>query len=155
MALPSSPTDAAEAYIVFSVAGTHYALASSAVKHMEMVEGVTRVPNAPEHVDGVVFSRGQVVPALNLRVRFGFERTAYDLRSRLIVVQSGERNLGLIVDEAREFVRIQSSAIQPPQEAMAGLDGDYVSGIVSLDGRLIVMLDLDRLMSFSATLPTV
>jgi purine-binding chemotaxis protein CheW len=154
MTVPSA-ADVAEAYIVFSVAGTYYALASGAVKHMEMVEAVTRVPNAPEHVDGVVFSRGQVVPALNLRVRFGFERAAYDLRSRLIVVQAGERQIGLIVDEAREFVRIRSSAIQPPQEAMAGLDGDYVAGIASLDGRLIVVLDLDRLMAFSAPLPTV
>ena len=56
---------------------------------MEMIEDVTRVPNAPPFVDGVVFSRGQVVPVVNLRARFGFERAAFDLRSRLIVVQSG------------------------------------------------------------------
>ena len=57
-------------YILFTVAGTTYALPSGEVRHMEMLEGVTRVPNAPTFVDGVVFSRGQVVPVVNLRARF-------------------------------------------------------------------------------------
>ena len=76
-------------FIVFGVAGTFYALRSTDVQHVEMVEQVTRVPNAAPFVDGVVFSRGQVVPAVNLRSRFGFDRAAYDLRTRLIVVQAG------------------------------------------------------------------
>ena len=60
-------------YILFTVAGTAYALPSQAVAHVEMIEQITRVPDAPPYVDGVVFSRGQVVPAINLRARFGFE----------------------------------------------------------------------------------
>ena len=74
-------------YILFTVAGTTYALPSGEVRHMEMIEDITRVPNAPAFVDGVVFSRGQVVPVVNLRARFGFERAPFDLRTRLIVVQ--------------------------------------------------------------------
>ena len=62
-------------YILFSVASTTYGLSSHDVAHVELVEAVTRVPNAPPYVDGVVFSRGAVVPALNLRARFGFEPT--------------------------------------------------------------------------------
>ena len=69
-----------ETFIVFSVAGTSYGLRSRDVQHMEMVDGITRVPNAAPFVDGVVFSRGQVVPAINLRARFGFERAPYDLQ---------------------------------------------------------------------------
>ncbi|HUP39882.1 MAG TPA: chemotaxis protein CheW, partial [Vicinamibacterales bacterium] len=72
---------AAETFIVLSVAGTTYAVRSHEVQHMEMVENVTRVPNAAPFVDGVVFSRGQVVPAVNLRARFGFERVPYDVRT--------------------------------------------------------------------------
>src|SRR5512142_3428236 len=94
----------ADTFIVFTVAGTAYAVRSGDVQHMEMIEGVTRVPNAPPFVDGVVFSRGQVVPAVNLRARFGFERAPVDLRTRLIVVQSDGRSVGLLVDSAREFV---------------------------------------------------
>ena len=142
----------ADTFVVFTVAGTSYALPSRDVQHMEMIENVTRVPNAPPHVDGVVFSRGQVVPAVNLRARFGFERVPYDLRSRLIVVQSAGRSIGLIVDASREFVRLDPSSIQPPQDTIA--DGDYVTGIASVDGRLIVILDLGRLMSLSEPLTT-
>ena len=97
---------------MLSVAGTTYAVRSQDVQHMEMVENVTRVPNAAPFVDGVVFSRGQVVPAVNLRARFGFERTPYDMRTRMVVVSTGGRIVGLVADEGREFIRIPESAIR-------------------------------------------
>ena len=132
--------------------GTTYALRSDQVQHVEMVEQVTRVPNAAPFVDGVVFSRGQVVPAVNLRARFGFERAPYDLRTRLAVVNSKGRQVGLIVDDGREFLRIPAGAITPPQESLAGLSSQYVEGIVSLNGRLILVLNLENLLEFSAPL---
>ena len=141
-----------ETYILFAVAGTTYALPSRDVKHMEMLEGVTRVPNAPAFVDGVVFSRGQVVPVVNLRVRFRFERAPYDLRTRLIVVQSAGRVIGLVVDSAREFVNIPPTAIQPPHEALAGMSGRYVEGVASVGERLILTLDLSRILKFAENL---
>ena len=141
-------------YILFTVAGTTYALPSGEVRHMEMLEGVTRVPNAPTFVDGVVFSRGQVVPVVNLRARFGFERAAYDLRTRLIVVQAAGRVIGLVVDSAREFVNIPPESIQPPHEALAGMSGRYVEGVASLgDKRLVLTLDLSRILNFAESLP--
>ena len=141
-----------DTFIVISVAGTHYALPSEGVQHMEMVENVTRVPNAAPFVDGVVFSRGQVVPAVNLRARFGFERAAYDLRTRLVVVNAAGRHVGLIVDEGREFIHLPASAIQAPHETLAALSGEYVHGIASVGGRLIVVLKLDSLVNFSEPL---
>jgi len=146
-----APT-ATDAYIVFAVAGTAYALRSTEVQHVEMVEHVTRVPNAAPFVDGVVFSRGQVVPAVNLRVRFGFERRPYDLRTRLIVVQSGDRSVGLIADESREFIRLPVSAVRPPNESLAGLSSSYVHGIASLGERLILVLQLEQLLNFAEPL---
>ena len=119
---------------------------------MEMVEQVTRVPNAAPFVDGVVFSRGQVVPAVNLRARFGFERAPYDLRTRLVVVNSRGRQVGLIVDDGREFLRLPATAIAPPQDSLAGLSSQYVEGIASLNGRLILVLNLENLLEFSAPL---
>jgi purine-binding chemotaxis protein CheW len=145
-------TDSTDNYIVFSVAGTSYALRSADVQHVEMVEQVTRVPNAAPFVDGVVFSRGQVVPAVNLRCRFGFERVPYDLRTRLIVVQATGRQVGLIVDDSREFVRLPASAIQPPQESVTGLSGRYIQGIASIHERLILVLQLEQLMNFAEPL---
>jgi purine-binding chemotaxis protein CheW len=139
-------------YIVFSVAATAYALRSTDVQHVEMIEHVTRVPNAAPFVDGVVFSRGQVVPAVNMRSRFGFDRIPVDLRTRLIVVRANGRSIGLIVDEAREFLRLAPSEIHPPQESLAGLSSQYVKGIASVKERLILILELDQLVNFSEPL---
>jgi len=141
-----------DTFILLSVMGTTYALRSDQVQHMEMVEQVTRVPNAAPFVDGVVFSRGQVVPAVNLRARFGFERVPYDVRTRLVVVNSKGRQVGLIVDDGREFLRLPATAIAPPQESLAGLSSQYVEGIASLNGRLILVLNLENLLEFSAPL---
>ena len=139
-------------YILFTVAGTTYALSSGEVRHMEMIDGITRVPNAPSFVDGVVFSRGQVVPVVNLRARFGFERAAFDLRSRLIVVQSGSRLIGLVVDAAREFVAIPPDLIQPPNDALSGMSGRYVEGIASMRDRLVLILSLERILNIAEPL---
>jgi purine-binding chemotaxis protein CheW len=145
---------AAETFIVFTVAGTAYAVRSGDVQHVEMIEQVTRVPNAAAFVDGVVFSRGQVVPAVNLRARFGFERAPYDLRTRLIVVHRDGRSVGLIVDAGREFLRLPGGALQAPHAALAGLSSQYVEGIASIGGRLILVLNLDELLNFGEPLLT-
>jgi purine-binding chemotaxis protein CheW len=131
----------ADAYILFTVAGTTYALSSEEMRHMEMIEQITPVPNAAPYLEGVVLSRGQIVPVLNLRARFGFERVPHDLRTRLLVLESGDRWVGLVVDSAREFVRIPSASIQPPSNAITGLSADYLRGITTLDGRLVLVLD--------------
>jgi chemotaxis signal transduction protein len=141
-----------ETFIIFSVAGTAYGLRSDQVQHVEMLDRVTRVPNAAPFVDGVVFSRGQVVPAVNLRARFGFERAPYDLRTRLIVVHRGGRSVGLVVDEGREFIRLASAAIQAPHENLARLSSEYIDGIASVNDRLILVLDLEQLLNFAEPL---
>ncbi len=139
---------AADRFILFTVAGTSYGVPSVAVRHIEMVEAITRVPNAPAFVDGVVFSRGQVVPVLSLRARFGFDRVPNTLRTRLIVVEAGGRTVGLVADEAREFVAIAAAAIQPPHESLAGTSGRYLEGIATIGERMILILNLERVLDF-------
>jgi len=134
-------------YIVFSIAGTAYALPSEQIAHVEMVEDVTRVPNAPGFVDGVVFSRGVVVPAINMRARFGFEREPHTTRTRLLVVHVEGRTVGLIVDAAREFQTIPAAAIKPPNDALTGMSGRYLRGIATIGERMILMLDLDNVLN--------
>jgi purine-binding chemotaxis protein CheW len=138
-----------EPFILFELAGTTYGVPSRAVQQVELVEHITPVPNAPPAVEGVIFSRGQVIPAVNLRVRFGFEKTIHDLRTRLIVVNAKGRLVGLIVDTAREFISIPSSAIQPPNEAISGLKGKYLEGIATLDERIILILSLDEVIDLA------
>ena len=134
----------AEPFVLFELAGTTYGVRSRFVQQLEMVEHVTPVPNAAPAVEGVVLARGQVIPALNMRVRFGFERVPFDLRSRLVVVSKGGRTLGLIVDAAREFLRIPEEAVEPPPEAITGLSGKYLEGIATVKDRMILVLNLDE-----------
>ena len=157
-------------YIVFTVADTAYALASQLVAHVEMVEHITPVPNATSVIDGVVFSRGEIVPALNLRVRFGFPRIANDLRTRLLVVRHEGRTAGLLVDAAREFMAISSAEIHPPNEGLRGMSGRYLSGIATIsedrkndrnddrnddrkEDRMILILDLAEVLNLGEALP--
>jgi purine-binding chemotaxis protein CheW len=141
-------------YIVFSVADTAYALASQQVAHVEMVDHVTPVPNATAIVDGVVFSRGEVVPAINLRARFGFQRIPYDLRTRLLVVRHDGRTAGLVVDAAREFTVIPPAAIHPPGDGLKGMSGRYLSGIATIGDRMVLILDLAQVLNIGEALPS-
>ena len=142
----------AHPYILFGVAGTTYALKSDRVLHVEMLEHVTPVPNAPAYVEGVVFSRGQVVPVINLRARFGFDRAVVGPRSRLLVVQHEARRVGLLADESREFIHISESAIRPPHEAIGGLSGNYLEGVATFGERIVLILDVREVVE---TAPTV
>ncbi|WP_439621881.1 chemotaxis protein CheW [Gemmata sp.] len=140
----------AEPYILFELAGTAYAVPSAAVERMEMVEHVTPVPNAPGYVDGLVFSRGRVVPAVNLRRRFGFAAAEYGPQTRLIVVSQGDRLVGLIVDSARAFVTIAADAVQPPPEGLAGTSGNYLAGVATVADRVVLILDVAEVLKGDA-----
>lgn len=135
-----------EPFILFELAGTTYGVRSSFVQQIEMIADVAPVPNAHPAVDGVVLVRGQVLPALNLRKRFGFDRVARDLRSRLVVINNGTRVVGLVVDTAREFIRIAAESIKPPPEALTGLSGRYLEGIATIGERMVLILNLDAVL---------
>jgi purine-binding chemotaxis protein CheW len=145
----SDQANPSETFVVFELAGTTYAVPSHLVQQMEMIEHITPVPNAPPSVEGVIFSRGRVIPALNLRVRFGFERIPIDLRTRLIVVDIKGRAVGLMVDTAREFISIAASTMQPPNEAISGLSGKYIESIATLGERIILILNLDEVINLA------
>ena len=139
----------AEAYIAFELAGTTYAVPSRVVQQLEMIEQVTPVPNAPDAVEGVIYSRGQVIPAVNLRSRFGFDKIPIGLRTRLIVVNISGRTVGLMVDTAREFISIAPESIQAPNEAISGMSGKYLTGIATLADRVILILDVEEIINLS------
>ena len=139
----------AESYVAFELAGTTYAVPSSVVQQLEMIEQIVPVPNAPPAAEGVVYSRGQIIPAVSLRSRFGFERIPIELRTRLIVVNVDGRTVGLIVDSAREFISIAADTIQAPNDAITGTSGRYLKGIATLADRIILILDLAGVINLS------
>ena len=135
-----------EPFILFELASTTYGVRSRFVQQIEMIDDVAPVPSAHPAVEGVVLVRGQVIPALNLRTRFGFERIGRDLRSRLVVINNGTRVVGLVVDTAREFLKISTDAIAPPPEALTGLSGHYLEGVATIGERMILILNLDAVL---------
>lgn len=135
-----------EPFILFELAGTTYGVRSRFVQQIEMIDDVAAVPNAHHAVEGVVLVRGQVIPALSLRLRFGFEKIERDLRSRLVVINTGGRVVGLVVDTAREFLKIPAESIEPPPEALTGLSGQYLEGIATINERMILVLNLDSVL---------
>ena len=145
----SETQNSSEPFILFELAGTTYGIPTAVVQQMEMIEHITPVPNTPQFVEGVVFSRGQVIPAINLRLRFGFEKIAYDVRTRLIVINTGNRSVGLIADTAREFVSIPGNVVQPPPEGISGLSGRYLTGIAMLGERMVLILNPEEVLNFT------
>lgn len=135
-----------EPFILFELAGTTYGVRSRFVQQIDMIDDVAAVPNAHPAVEGVVLVRGQVIPALSLRTRFGFDKIERDLRSRLVVINTGKRVVGLIVDTAREFLKLAEESIEPPPEALTGLSGKYLEGIATIGERMILVLNLDAVL---------
>ena len=147
MAIHASGSDA---YVLFELAGATYALRSDDIQQLEMVSEPTPVPNAPPFVEGVISVRGQVIPAVSLRARFGFPKAPHDMRSRLLVVRTQGRTVGLIVDSAREFAAIPADSIQPPPEGVTGLSGQYLRGLAQRGDRLVLVLDAAALLDQEA-----
>jgi chemotaxis signal transduction protein len=136
-----------ESYVLFELAGSLYGIPSHSVRHIEMFEGATKVPNANPAIDGVVFSRGQVLPALNLRVRFGFPREKNTIRTRVVFASVHGRTVGLIVDTAREFQNVAADAIGPIEETLTGIQGRYLKAVTHVGGRLVLILDLEAVLN--------
>src|SRR5690349_13359694 len=138
-----------DSYIIFELDGAAYGIRSEDVQHVEFLEHVTPVPNAHPAVEGVVFSRGQVIPALNLRARFGLPREAATTRSRLIFLKWTDRTVAFIVDSAREFRAIPLDAIRPVEETLTGIDGNYLRGLAQLKDRMVLLLDIAAVLDLS------
>jgi purine-binding chemotaxis protein CheW len=136
-----------DSYVLCSLAEATYAVRSDDIEHLEMLGHVTPVPNAPPFVDGVTSVRGRVLPVINLRAKFGFDRSAPSLRTRLVVVRAAGRSLGLLVDAAREFANIPETTVQPPPDGLADLSTRYLRGLAQLGDRLILVLDVQELIS--------
>ncbi len=136
-----------ESYVLFELAGNAYGLPTRNVRHIDMFEHVTLVPNANPAIDGVVFSRGQVIPALNLRVRFGFPRKENNLRTRIVFATIHDRTVGLIVDAAREFKSFSSDTLRPIEKTLTGINDKYLTAVTKLGDKLVLILDLEAVLN--------
>jgi purine-binding chemotaxis protein CheW len=130
----------------FDVGGEEFGLEILRVQEIIRIQQLTRVPNSPTFVDGVINLRGKVIPVVGLRKCLGLEDRPHDKQTRIVVVEVSGNILGFIVDSVSEVLRIPVETIEPPPR-LGKVEREYVSGVGKLDDRLLILLDLDRLMS--------
>lgn len=115
------------------------------IRHMNL----TRVPRTPDFVDGVINLRGKVIPVLDLRKRFGLPDGERTDETRIIVVDIEGRTVGFKVDAVSEVLRLPADTVEPPPSIVSGTESEYIKGVGKLDGRLLILLDISKILSRS------
>jgi purine-binding chemotaxis protein CheW len=133
--------------VTFHVDEEEFGVGILDVREINRMMEITRVPHAPEFVEGVINLRGQVIPVVDLRKRFGLGVVEHDKNTRIVVVELGEVVVGFLVDSVSEVLRVVQSAVEPPPPIVGGIDREYIEGVVKLDDRLLILLNLHRLLS--------
>ena len=136
--------------VTFEVGHEEFGVDILLVQEINRMMELTRVPQSPPDVEGVINLRGRITPVIDLGKRFMEKETERTNESRIIVVEIHGRILGFIVDRVHEVLRIDSSVVDPPPEMVCSVDGDYIQGVGKLEDRLLILLDLDRMFSRSA-----
>lgn len=131
--------------VTFHVGGEEFALDILRVLEIIRLQELTRVPSSPECMDGVMNLRGKIIPVITLRSRFGLERVASGEQTRIVVIETKGTVLGVIVDSVSEVLSIPADSVEPAPR-LGKVDREYVSGVGKLDDRLLILLDVDRLM---------
>jgi purine-binding chemotaxis protein CheW len=130
----------------FRIGRETFGLPISLVHEIVRPPEITNVPHAPEYVEGVMNLRGRIVPVIDLRRRFGGAAIANSRKNRVLVVDVESRAVGLIVDSASEVLKISDAQIEPPPNVLTDAATSYVTGVAKHQGRLIIMVDLKRIL---------
>ncbi len=152
--MPATDQIKEEQLVVFEMAGESYGVDISRVQEINRVEAITTVPEVPEYIKGIINLRGRVTPVIDLRTRFGLPAAEVTARTRVVVVKAQEEWVGVIVDAVSEVLRIPLDSIELPSSMITSTDTSFVRGIAKLHERLVILLDLDRVLDKSYHLAT-
>jgi purine-binding chemotaxis protein CheW len=141
-----APSERPESWVTFDLAGETYALPVTAVQEIVRPGLITRVPHAPAPVRGITNLRGRVLAVVDLRVRLGLPAGETGDKSRVLVVAARERTLGLLVDAARQVVKLLPSAVQSPPADIRSERTDFLLGVYHLADELVILLDVDQVL---------
>jgi purine-binding chemotaxis protein CheW len=130
----------------FRIGRETFGLPIAMVREIVRVPEITSVPNAPDYIEGVINLRGRIIPVVDLRKRFGEKSFEPNKRNRIVVVELESRPIGLLVNSASEVLRIPPSEIEEPHNVFKEGELNYITGVGKLNGRLILLLDLNRIL---------
>jgi purine-binding chemotaxis protein CheW len=133
--------------VVFDLASEAYGVDIGAVREIIRLQDITKVPRTPDFVEGVINLRGKVIPVVDLRKRFMVPVAEQTDDNRIVVVDIGGEDIGVVVDAVTEVLRILSDSVEPPSSVITTKDSDYLMGICKLESRMIILLDLERVLS--------
>ena len=134
-------------FVGFQIGDQQYAFRIEQIQEIVILDQVTVVPQVVDHVEGVSNLRGSIIPVINLRKLLGMEPKPTDSDTRTIVVNVGERTMGCTVDSVSQVIRIPDDNIQPAPETVLADGAHYISGFAKMDDRLVILLDIDELLS--------
>src|ERR1700684_3282825 len=133
----------------FRIGAETFGVPISIVREIVRVPAITAVPNAPDYIEGVINLRGKIISVIDLRKRFGETNIKPTKKNRIVVVDLNERSVGLLVNSASEVLKIPPSEIEAPHDLFQDGEVDYVTGVAKLKGRLVILLDLEKVMQRS------
>ncbi len=133
--------------VTFRIGVAEFAVDILAVQEIIRLLQITLVPRAPKYVVGVINLRGKVIPVIDLRIRFGMPPAERDSHTRIVVMEFNQRIVGFLVDAVSEVLRIPAATVEPAPPVVAGIGAEYIRGVGKLKDRLLILLDLDVLMS--------
>jgi purine-binding chemotaxis protein CheW len=135
--------------VTFTLDNEEFGVDILKVQEINKMIDITRIPNSPPFVEGVINLRGKIIPIVDLRKRLGFEDKASDKSTRIIVVELDGVVLGFIVDSVSEVLRISDSTVEPPPSLVNGIESEYIQGVGKLENRLLILLDLRKIFNAS------
>ncbi len=130
--------------VTFRLGKEEYGVDINSVQEIIRATDITPVPGAPVHVRGVINLRGKIIPVVDLRTRFSLAAVAATDEQRIVVVELGEKRLGMLVDSVSQVIKLSSTIIESIPEEATSVDENYIRGVGKLDSRLIIILDLNR-----------
>ncbi len=133
--------------VTFNLGKEEFAVPILQIQEINRLVDITRVPKSPEFVEGVINLRGKVIPIIDLRKRFGLPQAELGKYARIVVVNMEGRMVGLIVDSVSEVLRLSEGAIEPPPPIVGGIDAEYIRGLGKIEGRLLILLDLGKILT--------
>ncbi len=133
--------------VSFRLANEEFAVEILKVQEIMRFQEITQVPQLPDFVEGVINLRGNVIPIIDLRKKFGFEMKEKDALTRIIVVNVQNKIMGLVVDAVEQVLRLSEDQIEPPPDVGISIGSRYLKGVGKLDRALLILLDLNQLLS--------
>ena len=135
--------------VSFKIGDEEFGVDILSVQEINRMSQITKVPNTPEFIEGVINLRGRIVPVIDLRVKLGMVRKDHGKDTRIGVVELKGKTMGFIVDEVNEVLRISKDITEAPPDIVGGVNSEYITSIGKLDDRLLILLDLEKILSFS------